>query len=119
MSKIESQCLSNLKIADIAKKVSLLEKRLGIKRPISVIWNKRLRKNLAFANFDEWRIEISPREWDMFSELTQNEIIAHEVAHFHAGYDSGHGEKWRNAMRLLGYRKNNRFVRIVYKAAFA
>lgn len=74
----------------------------GRPRPVAVRFNRLLRTAVGRADGAARTIELNPRLLDRHpAELVPT--LVHELCHLAVGVADGHGERWRAAMRALGF----------------
>ena len=74
----------------------------GRGRPVAVRFNPRLRTAAGRADGAARAIELNPRLLDRHPEELVPTLV-HELCHLAVGVGDGHGERWRGAMRALGF----------------
>lgn len=76
--------------------------RGGQRRPIRVLFNRRLRTVAGRADGRAHAIELNPHLLDRHPEELVPTLV-HELCHLAVGVGDGHGERWRRAMLALGF----------------
>ena len=64
-------------------------------------WNRRQRA-FGLCNYTKKTIELSRVLTETETEYATRQTILHEIAHAIAGFDAGHGPKWKFHARQLG-----------------
>ena len=69
---------------------------------VKVVFNTRLRTAIGRSDPGRHRIYLNPHLIDRHPEELVPTIV-HELCHLLAGYDAGHGPRWRELMRRCGF----------------